>query len=212
MQSQLAPANIGKIALRNGVSIGIFLGVIHSVITIISVLESAGDPSSRLTASSVLLYLLTPLIWIVGLLVAGIWTGKLTGKVGAGTMAGLFGGLFGGIVAGIGQAIASSLSVSPAPYYSASMILLSGYAMIFYILVLAIGAGAGCGALGGLIGQSISDVRQQVKSQPHPIATPMVPVYQSPAVPYGYMPQTPQPIHHTPEVRYQEQVIRQPEQ
>ena len=212
MQPQVASPNAGKIALRSGLTAGILLGTIHSIIAIVSTIQSAGVPGS-MTASSTLFYLLTPLIWIVGLLAAATWGSKLTGRVSTGTLAGLFAGLFGGIVAGFGQAIAAAISVnlSQNPYQSASMVLLTGFITIFYILVLAIGAGAGCGALGGLIGQSISDVRPQLAPQPHPIAPPAIPVYQPPAVPYAYMPR-PQSTPQMQEPIYQEQVIRLPEQ
>ncbi|HXR66616.1 MAG TPA: hypothetical protein VN729_11865 [Ktedonobacteraceae bacterium] len=212
MQPQIASPNAGKIALRSGLTAGILLGTIHSIIAIVSTIQNAGVPGS-VTASSTLFYLLTPLIWIVGLLAAGAWGSKITGKLSTGTLAGLFAGLFGGIVAGFGQAIATAISVnlSQNPYQSSSLVLLGGFAIIFYILMLAIGAGAGCGALGGLIGQSISDVRPQLAPQPHPIAQPTTPVYQPPTVPYAYMPR-PQPTPQMQEHLYQEQVMRLPEQ
>lgn len=188
MQPQIAPAHAGKIALRTGASVGILLGIIHSIITIISTIQSA-DKGGNGVFLTTLLYLITPLVWIVGLLFAGTWSSKFTGKVSTGTQAGLFAGLFGGLVASFGQAIASAISVNFAP--DSSSILITGFAAIFYILVLAIGAGAGCGALGGLIGQAVSDVRPPAPQPAH------IPVYQPPVVPYGYMPQ-PHPLPQTP--------------
>lgn len=195
MGTNVAHAHSGKIALRTGASIGVLLGIIHSIIVIISTVQNSSQ-SSNATFLNTLLYLITPLIWIVGLLFTGIWASRFTGKVGTGTLAGLFAGLFGGLVAGFGQAIASAISVNLAPEPpSSSIVLVSGFATIFYILLLTIGAGAGCGALGGLIGQAVSDVRPQ-PAQSAPV--PMVPVYQPPAVPYGYAPQMPYqpPVSH----------------
>ena len=189
MQLQPVPPHAGKVALRSGATLGIILGIIHSIIVITNTVQSAnssgyGGPN----ASSVLLYLVTPLVWIVGLLIAGGWGSKTTGKVSTGTIAGLFAGLFGGIVAGFGQAIATTLSVniSGAASGNASSQLALGFLTIFYVLALTIGAGAGLGALGGLIGQTVSDVRPQ-PSMPQPVPQPAQPIYQPPVVPYGYM-------------------------
>lgn len=177
MQIQTATPHAGKTALRSGASIGIVLGIIHSAIVIISTMQSA-PASKAINASTTLLYLITPLIWIVGLLIAGAWGSKVTGRIGTGTLAGLFAGLFGGIVAGFGQAIATTISVnlSATTTSDANLFLFGGVAAILYILVLAIGVGTGLGALGGLIGQTISDVRPQ----------PAPPVHQPSATPYGY--------------------------
>lgn len=205
MQIHTAPAQTGKITLRSGAAIGILLGVIHSIITIVNTLQDVthADNSSLLTT---LFYLVTPLVWIVGLLFAGAWTSKFTGKVSSGTLAGLFAGLFGGLVADFGQAIATAISTTASASNggSTNSLLALGFVTIFYTLVLALGAGAGCGALGGLIGQTVSDVRP-MPSQPHPI--PAAPVYQPPVMPYGYMQQV-----QTPMPPIQEGTPRHPEQ
>ena len=204
MQPQATSSRAGKLALRGGLIAGVLLGAIHSSITIASTIYNAYG-----AASSTLFYLITPLIWIVGLLAVSTWVGKLSGKVSTATLAGLFAGLFGGLVASFGQAIASAISVrlSPMPSDAAAMATALGFFTIFTILFLAIGAGAGFGALGGLIGQSVSNVRAQVMPQPHPIAQPSTPVYQPSDAPYGYMPQT-----QTPQPRYQEIEMKLPEQ
>lgn len=195
MPSEIAPVHSGKIALRTGIGIGILLGIIHSIITIISTIQNTGQTSNA-TFLNTLLYLVTPLIWIIGLLFTGTWASRFTGKVGTGTLAGLFAGLFGGIIASFGQAIASAIGVNLAPAPTPSgLVLLTGFATIFYIMILTLGAGAGCGALGGLIGQAVSDVRPPAPVQPipvQPIPVQQIPVYQPPAVPYGYAPQQPQ--------------------
>lgn len=208
MQPQSASQNAGKVALRTGITFGILLGTIHSIITILNTLLGMGSQYYA-TSSTTLLFLTAPLIWIVGLLVAGIWGSKTTGKVSTGTLGGLFAGLFGGIVAGFGQAIALSINIHG--YQSENLVLFTGFIVIFYVMILAIGAGAGLGALGGLIGQTISPQHSSIAPQPHPI--PSVPVYQPPATPYGYMPQ-PQPLPPTAQPYHQEivQEMRLPEQ
>lgn len=212
MQPQFTPQHAGKVALRNGTIVGAFLGVIFSLLMIVSTIQSSGTPFGLVNPSSILLYLMTPLIWIVGLLIAGIWGSKITGRIGTGTLSGLFAGLVGGIIASFGQAIAQALRLSLSPgYQDPGMLLFTGFAIIFYILILAIGGGAGLGALGGLIGQTISDARP--RATPHPLPPVPVyqpPVYQPPDTPYGYMPQSPQ--QQTPPSRYMEQEIRRPEQ
>jgi hypothetical protein len=158
MQTPSAPQPQGKAALLSGGTLGVILGIIHSVITIMLVQFSQNDNAHF----SSLLYVITPLIWIIGLLLAGIWGSYRTGKVGIGTLSGLFAGTFGGIIAGFGQVIAIALLYNQSNPDSdiSGLLLLSGVAAVIYVLVLAIGTGAGLGALGGLIGQSFSKVVQ----------------------------------------------------
>lgn len=191
MQLQSTIQQPGKPALRSGATIGTALGIIHGVITIIitqmnaSTLNTANG-GTGIPTLTIILYLLTPLIWIIGFLIAGAWAGRETGKISTGVLAGLFAGTFGGIIAGIGQVIATAIASSQQGYTSSSsnVLLFSGFAAVFYVMVLALGAGAGFGVLGGLIGQSMSNVRPQPTAQP---------VYAQPVVPYAYIP--PQPPH-----------------
>lgn len=182
MQIQYPVQQPGKSALRSGAVIGIPLGVIHSVITIVVTqmsmlsLNLAGR-SGDLPTITVVLYLLTPLIWIVGFLAAGAWAGRDAGKISAGVLAGLFAGTFGGIIAGVGQVVATALASTQQSPTSSSLILVSGFAAVFYVMVLALGAGAGFGVLGGLIGQSISPVRSATQ-----------PLYAQPVIPYTFFP------------------------
>lgn len=218
MQTQpVAPAS-GKPALRSGAIIGIALGIIHSVITIIitQMTMSAFVPGSgTANPSSVAtpLYLLVPLIWIIGFLFAGAWPSTETGSISTGTLAGLFAGIFGGIVAGFGEVISTAMSAGqPALTTGGTGVqLFTGYTVIFFVIVLAVGAGAGVGAIGGLIGQSISKVRPQPAPQP-------APVYAQPLMPYPYaapqpMP-APMPVPQTPQVPLPQQpeTPRMPEQ
>lgn len=203
MQTQFAPQQPGKPALSSGVIVGVALGLIYSFITIIPQLSNP-QPGilNPLTSTTVILDLIMFLIWIIGFLFAGAWGSKVTGKISTGTLAGLFAGMFGGLLAAVGQIISifitmnaqSSIfnAVSPS---SSSVLLFTGVASIIYILVLAIGGGAGLGAMGGLIGQSLSKVHPQPRPpQPYP---PLAPYYgytpQQPPVPQQPQPPVPQP-------------------
>ena len=202
MQLQSIAQQPGKAALRSGAIIGIALGIIHSVITIIVTQMNAASLNTvgggaGIPTITIILYLLTPLIWIIGFLVTGAWASRETGKISTGVLAGLFAGTFGGIIAGIGQVIATAMANSQQGYTSASsnVLLFSGFAAVFYVMLLALGAGSGFGVLGGLIGQSMSNVRPQPAAQP---------VYTQPVVPYAYVPaqppQMPLPPQQLPQV------------
>jgi hypothetical protein len=200
MQVPTAPQQPGKPALRSGAILGIALGIIHCVMVIIL---TEITNSQQITGANpklpVILTLLIPLIWIVGLLTAGAWGGQSTGKVSTGTLAGLFAGTFGSILAGFGQIIATELvTTQPGSTTDSSFLLASGMAAIFYVMFLAIGFGAGLGALGGLVGQSISPVRSQA-------AVPVQPVYAPPVaqIPYPYTAPQQVPLPQQPPVRQQ---------
>lgn len=193
MQAPSISQRPGRAALRSGLILGITLGIIHSVITIIVTQMNTNTlitTGSRINAGGITtpLYLLTPLLWIIGLLTAGIWGSQTTGKISMGTLAGLFAGTFGGIVAGLGQVVATAISANQVTLSSseANLLLFSGFAAIFYVMLLTIGAGAGLGVLGGLIGQSLSSVRPQPPAQP---------VYQQPAPPYAPVQPVASPPH-----------------
>jgi hypothetical protein len=192
MQIQPVAQQPGKPALRSGAIIGIALGIIHSVITIMVTQMNTGSQntygsSSGPSPTTTILYLLTPLIWIIGFLIAGAWASKDTGKISTGSLAGLFAGTFGGVIAGLGQVVATGIAINQQSYNpgGSNLLLFSGFAAMFYVMALAIGAGAGLGALGGLIGQSMSKVR------PQPVAQP---AYAQPIMPYGYVQPQPMPM------------------
>lgn len=187
MRIQADPQLSSKAALRSGATLGLALGIIHSVISILVTqitsysLETGNNPGTL----PIILYLLTPLIWIVGLLVAGAMGSRATGKVSTGLLAGLLAGTFGGVLAGFGQVIATAIATNQTPSNSNSTTLLFiGFAAIFYVLLLAIAAGTGLGALGGLIGQSLSNVRPQ---------PPVQQIYMAPVQPAPYTYAAPQP-------------------
>lgn len=187
MQTQPV-AQPGKPALLSGIIVGVVLGIIHSAITIIIAQMAVNGGSSSAMITS--LQLLVPLIWIIGFLFAGFWASKESGLISTGTLAGLFAGIFGSIIAGFGQIIATAITAnlaSQATTQVSGMALFTGYTAIFSVMILAIGAGAGVGAIGGLIGQSISNVRPQ--STPQPLQ-----VYAQPVMPYPYPSPQPMPV------------------
>lgn len=200
MQTQPVAQQPGKPALLSGIIIGVVLGIIHSAITIIiaQMTVSTGNSSAVITS----LQLLVPLIWIIGFLFAGFWASKESGLISTGTLAGLFAGIFGSIIAGFGQIIATAIvanTTSPIAAQISGMLLFTGYTAIFSVMILAIGAGAGVGAIGGLIGQTIAKVHPQPAPQP-------LQVYAQPIMPYPYtVPQpmaastVPTPVPRTPQ-------------
>lgn len=209
MQIQSTAQQPGKPALRSGATIGIALGIIHSVITIVVTQMNAASLNTAnggagIPTITVILYLITPLIWIIGFLVAGAWAGRETGKISTGVLAGLFAGTFGGIIAGIGQVIATAMANSQQGYTSSSsnVLLFGGFAAVFYVMVLALGAGAGFGVLGGLIGQSMSNVHPQPAAQP---------IYAQPVVPYTYVPAQPPQMPLPPQQPPQMPLPQQPQ-
>lgn len=193
MKLEATPQPTGKLALRSGLTFGIALGIVHSVLSILITqinlnVKNTSTGGNSFSTFTIILSLILPLIWIIGFLVAGAWASKGSGKLSAGVLAGLFAGTFGGIIAGFGQAIAITISSGQSVYSSGSadLLLFSGYATVFYVMVLALGAGAGFGVLGGLIGQSMSNVRPLPAPRPvygQPVAYIPVPPQQAPLPP-----------------------------
>lgn len=186
MQTQPVAQQPGKPALLSGIIIGVVLGIIHSAITIIIAQMAVNGGGSSAVITS--LQLLVPLIWIIGFLFAGFWASKESGLISTGTLAGLFAGIFGSIIAGFGQIIATAIAANTTSQIAAQasgMLLFTGYTAIFSVMILAIGAGAGVGAIGGLIGQTITKVHPQPAPQP-------LQVYTQPIMPYPYT--APQPM------------------
>lgn len=153
----------GRTALTYGMSLGIGLGILQSVL--IFVLGHAFYFSL-----SAFLIPLSLLLWVVGLLLVGVFAAKRFGKVSTGTLAGLWAGLFGGIITGIATFVSlmSSL-VYNYDYYSgihyASVTVAAYLTGIIFLILLMLGVGTGLGALGGLIGQSFSGTRLATQAQ-----------------------------------------------
>lgn len=207
MQMQPVPQQPGKPALRSGIVIGIALGIIHSVIVVFTQLTTPYGQYGNygpLSTPSTILYLIIPLVWLTGFLIVGFLGGKASGKVGTGTLAGLFGGLFGGILASVGQIVATAISINMQANQnggsylqnSPGLLLGIGLGIILPTLILTIGGGSGIGALGGLLGQSLSNVRPQPPVAAFPVMQPYPPMahpYQPMAPFYAYPPQQPAP-------------------
>ena len=199
MQTVSTPGS-GKTALLFGALFGVCSGLVQ--ILCLSFLPVAGYPLSLLLCA-------------VALLLAGLFASKRTGKVSTGTLAGLWCGLICSvIVVGIlglmllvmthdptfmdelmSRMASSNLPSSITPqqatlYMGIGMVILG----VFWAAV-GVGTGAGIGAIGGLIGKSMSPVAQYPQ-QPY-ASYPTAPNYP----PYA-MPQAPTPSVPTPPGQY----------
>jgi hypothetical protein len=185
----------GKTALLYGALFGICSGIIQ----LLCIFSLAGGG-----------FLLSLILCTAALVLAGLFASKRTGKVSTGTLAGLWCGLFGGvIVVGITalliliaahdpsftDQLMSALRNSniPASITPQQAMLYMGLGMVILgvaWLLVAIGAGAGIGAIGGLIGKTMAPA-PQYPQQPFP-AYPAAPTYPQYAVPPT--PVQPQPL------------------
>jgi hypothetical protein len=139
----------GKVALFFGLRAGLLLGIAQSII-IIYQNHGSYSPYGALNAP------LSVLLWVVAFLGAGILAAKQIGKTSTGTLAGLWAGIVGGLfTAGtlLFELITSYFGYGYDLETIIAIIAGSLLGMIFLVLF-AMGAGTGLGALGGLIGQS----------------------------------------------------------
>ncbi len=190
MQTQSSLQRPGRVALRYGSIFGVALGLIQSAISLVSQSLTTQNGSGASYQSIIeVLFLVAPLIWVIGFLIAGTLSAKRTGGIGIGALAGLFAGTFGGIIAAVAEIAISTFSAhSPSSDSQSYVLALVGEAFVsLYTIILAPGAGAGFGALGGLIGQILSPVRSQ--SPTPPANAPYPPV--APAVEVVHPPQPP---------------------
>jgi hypothetical protein len=204
MQTVPTPGS-GKTALLFGAIFGICAGLVQTLLLFL--LSGAG-------------YLLSLLLWIVALVLAGLFASKRTGKVSTGTLAGLWSGLFGGvIVMGIFALLLLVVTHNPAlmdemmnearsngmpsSITAQQAIVDVGLGMIILAaawLLFSIGAGAGIGAIGGAIGKGMSPATQYVQ-QPYVAYPPAqsFPPYVPPATPMSAPPgPLPYPINRAP--------------
>lgn len=164
MQPQTYSPRPGRIALLHGSIAGVILGLIQSIILFIA--QPLLTPNNGATPGQSgieFLFLVSPLIWVIGFLIIGTLSAKQTGATSMGTLSGLFAGLFGGIITAIAQIAVSTFGRSTFVSGSADItVTMFGETIIsFYIVLIAVGSGAGFGVLGGLIGHTISSVRYQ---------------------------------------------------
>jgi hypothetical protein len=207
MQTVSTPGS-GKTALLFGALFGVGSGIVQ--ILCISFLPSVG-------------YLLSLLLCAVALLLAGLFASKRTGKVSTGTLAGLWCGLICSVIV-VGvlgllifvmtqnptfmNEVMSRMQDSnlPSSITPQQIVLYMGIGMVMLGCVWAavgVGTGAGIGAIGGLIGKSISPVAQYPQ-QPYAVypAAPNYPPYAVPPTPTPSVPtppgQYPYPINGAP--------------
>ena len=198
MQQQNPPpvASPGKIAFRYG----LILGLIQTVLALITALVTAlTDPLGTSAGLSFGLGVLIFITSLVAYFIAGTLAAKQTGKVSTGTI----GGLWTGVVYGILGCIITSTTFLAIRYpklvdhyntvgYPASAtasafkigLVAAGVGLPVFGLFVAIGVGAGIGALGGLLGRS--QFRKNTPQQPYPNQ------------PYQGQPYPPQPYPNQP--------------
>ena len=174
------PPPPARIALLYGSIAGVILGLLQSVILFASqpLMTSNGSPAPGQPGLE-FLFLVSPLLWVIGFLIIGTLSAKRTGATSTGTLSGLFAGLFGGIITAIAQIAVSTFGRSLFPTDGADLMttLFAETILSFYIVAFAVGGGAGFGVLGGLIGHTISSV-QYVPPMPFnrvPYPMPLVP-------------------------------------
>lgn len=194
MQTVSTPGS-GKTALLFGALFGVCSGLVQTLCIIF--LPGIG-------------YLLSLLFCAVALLLVGLLASKRTGKVSTGTLAGLWCGLICSvIVVGVLSSIIFIMAQNPAfmnevmsrmqtsnlpPSVTPQQIVLyMGLGIIMFGVVWAavgVGLGTGIGAIGGVIGKSISPVAQSVQ-------LPYAPYQMMPNYPQYPMPMPPAPAQPT---------------
>jgi len=171
VQSSLSQADRSAI-LVTSLIIGVSLGLIQSGILFLSQ-SVVTQPSLFITSLS----LVAPLIWAIGYLLMGIQVGKRTRRIGQGALSGLCAGTFAGLMVAMGQIILVILhlflSMSPPPgtlvltvIEAPSYLITRTTTQAFLTMGIILGAGAGFGVLGSLIGQYLAPERSQPKAPP----------------------------------------------
>jgi hypothetical protein len=204
MQTVPMPGS-GKTALLFGALFGICAGLVQTLLLFF--LAGGG-------------YVLSLLLWVIALLLAGLFASKRTGRVSTGALAGLCAGLFGGVlVMGIlallllvvthnptlmdevmnaarSNGMPSSITTQQAAVdVGLGMIIVAAIWLLF-----AIGSGAGIGALGGLIGKGMAPAAPYGQ-QPYAMYAPAqsFPPYAPPLAPTSAPPgPLPYPIGNAP--------------
>lgn len=168
MQLQAAPRS-GGIAFRQGLQIGVALGVIQAIISLIETLANLGG--GAITALTIISYVLA----FVAYFFAGYRASQQTAKVSTGLLAGLWTGLFAAIISFIYTLIYSVVNMNSllataqraanqagAHFtYTSSLLLafVAGGALLVVVLFAAIGLAIG--AFGGAIGKNRANVASQ---------------------------------------------------
>jgi hypothetical protein len=175
----------GNIALRYGLIFGLSLAAIEAIILVINALVSNTNADSIRSGGNAgaaigLALIFSGIGFLLGLaayFVSGIMAAGKTGRVATGTLAGLWTGLFYGIIGFIVnlavfftitlpkvEALSSSLYNGDA--YKTGLVFGTVGGSVFGV-DLAVGYGAGLGALGGLIGKNNAKVAPAQPAYPH---------------------------------------------
>jgi hypothetical protein len=212
MQQAAQPPRAGHPVLRNSFIFGGILAGLNVVNLVVLVATGSYTVSSQVVDGSTTVSLdnsgvstlLSCFLFLVALalsFIAGMLTARASGKVGGATLAGLLSGLFGTLIGGLIGLVLIVVIAFPnvtAPPGSTLTVgqmqaLLAGAASVALVfgLVVNAGAGAGTGALGGLVGRS--SYRSPVPAyQPYPY--PGMPALGSqPLYPYPQVPDWTQP-------------------
>src|SRR5579863_7666404 len=182
----------GKAALQFGSLFGVSLTVLLIVLILTTL--------SKFVPAPIFFFGLPTL----ALLLAGLFAAKRTGKVRTGTLAGLLAGLISTftlmavsiiLLATVGHAafVQGAMSSSVDPRYAQQDAWLGLVIMMFILVCVMAGSGAGLGALGGLIGKRMSPLAQQSYT-PYPPASLPMQAYQEFASP-GSPPPPPQHVY-----------------
>jgi len=140
---------VGKIALYYGLRAGLLLGIAQSVLIIY-------DHYGPDTPFGALNTPISILLWVLAFVLAGVLAAKRLGKTSIGTLAGLWAGIIGGVLtsATILFEVISIYSGYGYDFGTIVSIVAGQLTGLIFLVLLAMGAGSGLGALGGLIGQS----------------------------------------------------------
>lgn len=141
--------HIGKVALYYGLRAGLLLGIAQSVL----IIYDHYGPDNAFAALNTPVSLL---LWVLGFILAGVLAARRLGKTSIGTLAGLWAGMIGGVITAVTVLFEtiSAYSSYGLDFGTLVSIVASMLTGLIFLVLLAMCAGCGLGALGGLIGQS----------------------------------------------------------
>jgi hypothetical protein len=173
-------SNERNFILRTTLILGIGLGIFQGIIWLIAMPLTSGITSTPSIIA--FLFLVSPIIWVIGFFFLGIWVGKRTGDLGQATKNGLFSGIFASLIAAMAHVLVITLSLTSANGSQPLNIAWEAIGVGIETMALATAAGTAFGWVGGYIGQYISTVTPPNKlptTGPTPTYSPP-PVFYSP--------------------------------
>lgn len=215
MQPTYTAPNSGKIAFRYG----LIFGLIQAVVAIaILLLNTFVNTTSDKVGIAFLLAAVNFLLSLAAYFVAGILSSKQTGKVSTGTLAGMWTGIIYGVVNLVVALVVffqvslprlmQAAQNSNSPVYTNNPdafrvgLMIGGVGIPVLGALIAVGLGAGLGALGGLIGKNTSKVQPEPAYPAYPSAYPPYPgqpgSYPPPSAPG--QPYPGQPVQYPPTI------------